>query len=85
MNVFWFKFDQNRTKNEEFDFFKGQGGGEEEVDLHFKILLSIIIGKYMKMFLFKFNRNRTITKNYLFEGGKDDRKGGGGGASGPNL
>ena len=39
----------------------------EEVDLHFKILLSIIIGKHMKMFLFKFNRNRTITKNYVFE------------------
>ena len=63
MKMFRFKFDQNRTKNEEFDFFEGQGGGEEEVDLHFKILLSIIIGKYMKMFLFMFNRNWTITKS----------------------
>ena len=55
MKMFRFKFDQNRTKNEEFDFFEGQGGGEEEVDLHFKILLSIIIGKHMRMFLFKFH------------------------------
>ena len=43
--MFRFKFDQIRTKTEEFDFFEGQGGEEEEVDLHFKILLSIIIGK----------------------------------------
>ena len=35
MKMFRFKFDQNRTKNEEFDFFKVQGGEEEEVDLHF--------------------------------------------------
>ena len=32
MKMFRFKFYQNRTKNEEFDFFEGQGGGEEEVD-----------------------------------------------------
>ena len=48
---------------------------EEEVDLHFKILLSVIISKYMKMFLFKFNRNWTITTNYFFEGGKVARRG----------
>ena len=39
--MFRFKFDQNRTKNKEFDFFEGQGRGEEEGDVHFKIVLSI--------------------------------------------
>ena len=73
--MFRFKFYQNLTKNEEFDFFEGQEGGEEEVDLHFKIVLSFIFGKYMKMFLFKFDRNRTIIKNYFFEGGEGGKKG----------
>ena len=48
MKMLRFKFDQNCTKNEEFDIFKGQGewgGRGEEVDLHLKILLSIIISK----------------------------------------
>ena len=72
--MFRVKFDQHRTKNEEFDFSKVRGG-EEEVKLHFKILLLVIIGKYMKMFLFKFNRNRIITKNYFFEGGRVARRG----------
>ena len=40
MRIFRYKFDQNCTKNEEFDFFEGQEGKEEEVDLHFKILLA---------------------------------------------
>ena len=47
--MFRFKFDQNRTKYEEFDFFKvrGEGGGGwEEGDLRFYILISIIIGIY---------------------------------------
>ena len=65
MQFFRFKFDQSCTKNEEFYFFEGQGGREEEVDLHFKIIFSITIDKHIKMFLFKFNRNRTITKNYF--------------------
>ena len=39
MKMFRFKFDKNRTKNEEFDLFEGQGGGEKEADLHLKILL----------------------------------------------
>ena len=75
--MFLFNFDENHTKNEEFDFFEGQEGGrgEEKVNLHFKILLSIIIGKHMKKFSFKFNRNRTITKNYFFEGGEGSKKG----------
>ena len=68
MKMFRFKFDKKNTKNEEFDFFEGQGGGEEEGDLHFKIVLSIIIGKHLKMFLFKFNRNPTITRNYFLKG-----------------
>ena len=72
-----FKFEQNHTINELFDFFEGQGEREEEGDFHFKIVLWIIIGKHMKMFLFKFNQNRTITKNYFFEGGMGE---GGGGA-----
>ena len=71
--MFWFQFDQNCTKDEEFDFFEGQGGGEEEVNLHFKILLLNIIGKYMKIFFFKFQQNRTVNKNFTF------LRGGGGG------
>ena len=30
MKRFRFKFDEKSTKNEEFDFFEGPGGGEEE-------------------------------------------------------
>ena len=29
MKMFRFKFDKNRTKNEEFDLFEGQGKGGE--------------------------------------------------------
>ena len=66
MKMFRFKFDQNCTENEEFDFFEGQGEGEEEVDLYFKILLSIIIiNKHMKMFLFKCNPNSKFYYNLL--------------------
>ena len=43
MKMFRFKFDQNRTKNEEFVFFEGQEGREEEVDLHFKVLLQLLL------------------------------------------
>ena len=68
MKMLCLKFHQYCTINEEFDFFEGQGGGEEEGDLHFKILLSIINGKHMKMFLIKFNRNPTITRNYFLKG-----------------
>ena len=43
MKMFRFKFNQNHTKTEEFDFFEGQAGGEEEEEnLDFKILLPII-------------------------------------------
>ena len=75
--MFRLKFDQKNIINEEFDFFEGQGRGEEERDLHFKIVLSIIIGKHVKMFLFKFNRNRIVTMNCFFEegGGKVARRG----------
>ena len=55
MKMFRFKLKKKNTKNEEFNFFEGQGGGQEEGDPHFKIVLSNIIGKYMKMFQFKFD------------------------------
>ena len=54
----------------------------EEEDLHFKILLSIIIGKHKKMFLIKFNRNQTKISPYmknmaiLREGGGEGTPGG---------
>ena len=37
MNMLRLKCNKNHTKNEDFDFFEGQGGeeGEEEEDLHF--------------------------------------------------
>ena len=56
-------------------YSKVREGGEKEVDLHLNILLSIIIGEHMKMFLFKFNRNQTITKNYFFEEVEGGKKG----------
>jgi len=42
----YFKFQQNHTLNEEFDFWRGEGG---QGDHHSKILISIIISKHMKM------------------------------------
>ena len=66
----WKCFDSNlikkSTKNKEFVFFEGQGGGEEEGDLHFKIVFSIIIGKHMKMLCFKFHQNCAINEKFDF-------------------
>ena len=50
---------------------KGEGRSEPP----FQNLLSIIIGEDMKMFLFEFNRNRTITKDYFVEEGQGHKKG----------
>ena len=71
MKMSRFKFDQNRIKDGNFHFSKVSR--VEEGDLHLKILLSIIIGKHMKMFLFIFNLNRT--KNHFFEGKEGGKKG----------
>ena len=69
MKMFQFKFDKKKPEMKNLTFSKArEGGGEEEADLHFKIVLSIIIGKHMKMILFKFNRYPTITKNYFLKG-----------------
>ena len=54
-----FKFQQNRTMNEEFDFFRGWGP-------HLKILILIIISKHMKMLGFKFHQSRAINKEFDF-------------------
>ena len=75
MKMFRFKFDHSRTKNEEFDFFEDRGvsgGGWErkKVTSVSKFHSQLIFDKHMEMFLFKFHRNRTITKNYFFEGGR---------------
>ena len=46
MNIFRIKLNQNCTKSEEFDFFEGrrvEGEGGEDGDLHFQILISIIM------------------------------------------
>ena len=51
MKTFGFKFQTNRTINEEFELF--EGGGEDPPagngGLNAWILISIIIGKHMKM------------------------------------
>ena len=72
MKMFQFKFDHNRTKNEELDFFevRGRGGGRKKVTSISKFYSQLLFDKHMEMFLFKFHRNRTITKNYFFEGGR---------------
>ena len=47
---------------------RGDGGGgekREKRDLHFQILMSIIICKHMKMSFLKFEQNQTTSKNYL--------------------
>ena len=44
-------------------------------DLHLKIVLTIIIDKYIIIFLFKFNRNQTITKSDFFERGNGRKEG----------
>ena len=67
-----FIFQQNRTINDEFDFFEGgREGGMKRTPIY-KILILIIIGKYMKIWCFKFHQNRAINKEFDFwrlEGG----------------
>ena len=66
--MFRFKFQQNRTINEEFYFMKG---GRGQRDPHLWILISIIFRKYMKMFCFKFQKNQTINEKFYFlKGGR---------------
>ena len=71
MELLCFKFKQNQTINEEFDFFLGETrmvpwgvGGR-----YLYVLISIIIGKHMKMY-FKFHKNRTINEESDFWGVK---------------
>ena len=80
----WKIFDSNlikkSTKNVEFDFFEGPERGKEEGKPPFQNCTLNYYWEYiswesMKMFLFKFNRNRTITKNYFFKGGDAGKKG----------
>ena len=60
MKMFCFKFQQNRTINEEFDIFEGEG----QWDHHLSILISNVIGRHMKMFCFKFQQNRTVNEEF---------------------
>ena len=60
-------------------FLRGGGGGNKRTPF-FKILISIHIGKYMKIWCFKFHQNRAINKEFDFwrlEGGGWELKGGG--------
>ena len=63
-----FKFQENRNINEEFDYYekRGGGGGREGGDPNFWILISIIIGKHMKIFGFKFQLKCTINAEFDF-------------------
>ena len=47
--MFRFKFQQNRILNEEFDFWKGEGGGQGDSILKFEYELFLV-----KMVCFKF-------------------------------
>ena len=51
-------------KIKNFIFQVGEEVGGQEGDLHFYILISIIIDKHIKMFPYKFQKNRTIKNNF---------------------
>ena len=52
-------------------------GGREQDDPHSWIWISIIIGKHMQMFRFKFQQNRTINEQFNFlRGGGGEAPGG---------
>ena len=64
-----FKFEQNCTISEEFDFLRGWGKGSSLLIYKF-----YSIGNHMKMFCFKFQQNRTINEEFDFlrsEGGEE--------------
>ena len=64
MKLLCFKFQQNHTKNKEFDFLMGRARGPH-------LSISIIIGKRMKIFCLKFQQNRSINvKNLTFIEGR---------------
>ena len=64
-----FKFEQNRTISDRFDFLRGEGGGAR--DHHLYIIFSIIIGNHMKMFRSKFQQNRTLKEEFDFWWGRE--------------
>ena len=57
-----FTFQQNRTINDECDFFEG---GIKRTPIY-KIVILIIIGEYMKIWCFKFHQNCAINKEFDF-------------------
>ena len=61
-----FKFQQNRTLNEKFDFFEGK---REAGTLIFKFQSQLLLIN-MKMFCFKFQQNRTINEEFDFLRGR---------------
>ena len=68
-----FKFQQNRTINEHFDFFEGRGRGGADLNLNYYWYAYEIVGFHMKMFCFKFQQNRTINEEFDFwRGGQRD-------------
>ena len=60
MKMLRFKFHQNRTINEEFDFFEAGKG------THLQISILINIGKHMEILHHKFQQNRTINEELDF-------------------
>ena len=66
MQSFCFKFHQNRTINEEFDFLDGKGSQGVWGGSYSWILISIIIGKHTQLFCSKFHQNRTINVKFDF-------------------
>ena len=77
MKICLFKFDQNLAKMKSFTFSRvGEGVGERRRP-PFLNLISIIIGKHMKMLFFKFQHNRTINEEHdFFQGGEEGPLGG---------
>ena len=72
-----FKFHKNRTINEEFDFFEGNGSPHGVRGLPFINLYLNYFCKYMKMLCFKFHKNRPINEEFdFFDGGGEGSPGG---------
>ena len=57
--MFYFKFQRIHIINEEIDYW-GEG------DPHFKIFISFIIGRHMKILNFKIVQNRIIYEQFDF-------------------
>ena len=72
--MFCFKFHQNRTINEELDFFEGGGAPRGLGGLYIHKFISQLLLVNIRKCCFKFHQNRTINKEFYFWGAKFFRR-----------